>query len=196
VKADEGELIFSQGESATRFYVVISGQIKLFRISSAGTEKVIEIVPAGHSFAEALLFLDRPVYPVGAAALRTSELVSVSSSDYAAVLRESVDTCFLIMGDMSQRLRGLIQEIDDLALQSADARVAGYLIHLARKSDDDVILDTPKQVLAARLSVTPETFSRVLRRLSDRGAINVERNRVHIRDRRKLSEAANQVFND
>jgi CRP-like cAMP-binding protein len=194
VELDEGELLFSQGEPATRFYVVVSGQIKLSRVSPSGGEKIIEIIHAGHSFAEALMFLDRPAYPVGATALQPSILISVDSSNYAAVLRESPDTCFLIMGDMSQRLRGLVQEIDDLTLQSAGARVAGYLLHHAGGNGADLVLDAPKQVLAARLSITPETFSRVLRRLSNRGVIAVERDLVHIRDRAKLSEAANQSF--
>ena len=194
VELDEGELLFSQGVPASRFYIVVSGQIKLSRVSPSGGEKIIEIIPAGHSFAEALMFLDRPAYPVGATALQTSVLISVDSGDYAAVLRESMDTCFLILGDMSQRLRGLVQEIDDLTLQSAGARVAGYLLHHAGENRADLVLDAPKQVLAARLSITPETFSRVLRRLSNRGVIAVDRDLVHIRDRAKLSEAANQSF--
>jgi len=194
VKLDEGELLFSQGEPASRFYVVVSGQIKLSRVSPSGGEKIIEIIPAGHSFAEALMFLDRPAYPVGATALQPSALISVDSGDYAAVLRESIDTCFLIMGDMSQRLQGLVQEIDDLTLQSAGARVAGYLLHRAGDNRADLVLDAPKQVLAARLSITPETFSRVLRRLSNLGVIAVDRDQVQIRNRAKLSEAANQGF--
>ena len=194
VELGEGELLFTQGDPASRFYVVVSGQVKLSRVSPSGGEKIIEIISAGHSFAEALMFLDRPAYPVGATALQPSVLISVDSGDYAAVLRESMDTCFLIMGDMSQRLRGLVQEIDDLTLQSAGARVAGYLLHHAGENRADLVLDAPKQVLAARLSITPETFSRVLRRLSNRGVIAVDRDLVHIRDRAKLSEAANQSF--
>ncbi len=194
VEISEGELLFTQGSPAERFYVVVSGQIKLSRISAAGTEKIIEIIPAGQTFAEALMFLDRPAYPVGATALQPSVLISVDSNEFAAILRDSVDTCFLIMGDMSQRLRGLVQEIDNLTLQSAGCRVAGYLLRQTVDSDPDVQLDAPKQVLAARLSITPETFSRVLRKLSDKGIIEVERDLVRIRDYDKLSAAANQPY--
>ena len=114
LRLDEGEPLFEQGDRADRFYLLLSGLIKLYRLSPAGNEKVIEVVNPGSTFAEALMFLDRPHYPVGAAALSDAQLISVDAHDFAAMLRESVDTCFLLLGDMSQRLRGLLREIDDL----------------------------------------------------------------------------------
>lgn len=191
---EENENLFEQGTEAGRFYLVISGQVKLFRLSPAGDEKIIEIITDGHTFAEALMFLERPVYPVSATALQKTELVSIHSREFASILRESMDTCFLIMGDMSQRLRGLVQEIDELTLQSATCRVAAYLLHHTDETENSVVLDLPKQVLASRLSVTPETFSRILRRLSDSGVIGVQRDVVHIHDRRELSKAADQFI--
>ena len=190
VRLDENENLFEQGGEARRFYLLLSGQIKLYRLSAAGTEKIIEIVTPGHTFAEALMFLDRPAYPVSATALQPAELISVSSAEFAAVLRESTDTCFLIMGDMSQRLRGLVQEIDELTLQSATCRVASYLLNQTCETDNALVLEVPKQVLAARLSVTPETFSRILRRLADEGIIRVDRDVVRVENRPALSRSA------
>jgi hypothetical protein len=60
----EGESLFFQGDNATSFYLVLSGRIKLFRISPDGKEKVVEIMEAGATFAEALMFMDQPHYPV------------------------------------------------------------------------------------------------------------------------------------
>lgn len=190
IHLSEDESLFRQGDAARRFYLVLSGQIKLSRLSAEGNEKIIEIVTPGQTFAEALMFLDRPDYPVNATALEAAELVSIDSREFASVLRESTDTCFLIMGDMSQRLRGLVQEIDELTLQSATCRVASYLLNQTREKEGTLVLDLPKQVLAARLSVTPETFSRILRRLSNQGLIQVDRDVVRIRDRPSLSRSA------
>jgi len=192
VRLGENETLFEQGEAAKRFYVVVTGQVKLYRMSPAGTEKIIEIVTTGHSFAEALMFLDFPAYPVSAAALQPATLISIDAREFKNILRESMDTCFLIMGDMSQRLRGLVQEIDDLTLQSATCRVAGYFLNVAIENGNSVVLNLPKQVLASRLSVTPETFSRILRKLSDRGIIEVDRDVVLVKDQRALSAAADQ----
>ncbi len=190
VRLAEGESLFEQGDPATRFYLVHSGQIKLYRLSPQGNEKVIEIVTPGSTFAEALMFLDRPKYPVGAQALQPAELISIDAVDFASMLRGSVETCFLLMGDMSQRLRGLLREIDELSLHSATCRVAAYLTQNAPPDSDVFDLPYAKQVLASRLSVKPETFSRIIKSLSDSGAIAISGSRIEIRDRATLNAAA------
>ena len=189
LRLSEGQSLFEQGDLADRFFLVLSGQIKLYRLSPAGNEKVIEIVLPGHSFAEALMFLERPRYPVGAMALQPVELISLDARDFADMLADSVQTCFLLMGDMSQRLRGLIQEIDDLSLHSATCRVAGYLLTQA-ESVGEFELQVPKQIVASRLSVKPETFSRIIKQLSNRGVLKVKGSRVRIQDRSALREIA------
>lgn len=187
---DEGASLFDQGDAAERFYLLLGGQIKLYRLSPAGNEKVIEVVTPGSTFAEALMFLDQPRYPVGAQALSPAELISVDARDFATMLRDSVDTCFLLLGDMSQRLRGLIREIDNLSLHSAACRVAGYILAQAPDSGEEFELKVPKQILASRLSVKPETFSRIIRSLSDKGFLSMHGSRVRIEKPDALREVA------
>jgi CRP-like cAMP-binding protein len=187
----EGEMLFQQNDRAERFYMLLRGQIKLFRLGPSGNEKVIEIVTPCSTFAEALMFLDRPAYPVGAQAIQPADIISIDAADFARMLRESVDTCFMLLGDMSQRLRGLIREIDDLSLSSATCRVAGYLLSKSEPEGRIFDLEVPKQTLASRLSVQPETFSRIVRQLSDQGILAVHGSRVEISDRDRLRQIAN-----
>ena len=186
----DDEALFQQGDNSERFYLVLKGQIKLYRLSPDGNEKVIEIVTPGNTFAEALMFLNRPHYPVGATAIGHAELISIDAADFVSMLRESVETCFLIMGDMSRRLRGLIGEIDNLSLHSAGCRVADYLLRRAEQEGDVFDLGVPKLVIASRLTVKPETFSRIIRELSDRNLIRVQARRIEVLDRPALAAAA------
>ena len=185
-----GESLFEQGDNADRFYLLLQGLVKLYRLSPAGNEKVIEVIRPGSTFAEALMFFDSPYYPVGAEALKDSEAISIDAMDFAGMLRESVDTCFLLMGDMSQRLRGLIREIDDLSLHSATCRVAGYLLTHSPEDSDSFKLEVPKQILASRLSVKAETFSRIIRNLHEQEVLSVSGSMVHIKDREALETLA------
>jgi CRP-like cAMP-binding protein len=187
---EEGGHLFEQGDEATRFFLVVSGQVKLFRLSPDGNEKVIEIFSAGQTFAEALMFRERPGYPVCASALTKSEIISLQSKDFVSMLRESIDSCFLLMADMSQRLHGLIKEIDDLSLQSGTRRVASYLINLAGTGDDSFELDIPKGVMASRLSLKPETFSRIIRNLHEKNILTVSRRKITIHKRGELQAIA------
>ncbi len=190
VRLKEGESVFEQGDPVSRFYLVVKGQIKLYRLSPAGNEKVIEVITPGSTFAEALMFQDRPHYPVGAQALTPAELISVDAADFKRMLRESVDTCFLLLGDMSQRLRGLLREIDELSLHSATCRVAASLLQLAPADQDTYELPVAKQILASCLSITPETFSRILKNLSRQQVVSVKGGHVQILDREVLQQAA------
>ncbi len=190
VNLADGETLFQQGDTATRFYLVTEGHIKLFRLAPDGNEKVIELVDAGHTFAEALMFLEQPRYPVGAVALGETDLISVDAADFSAILRDSVDLCMALLGDMSFRLRSLIREIDDLSLHSATCRVAAFILSRAPQHCDDFELDIPKHVIASRISVKPETFSRIIKSLKSRDILEIKGSKVHLLNRDALKDAA------
>ena len=191
LKRNSGTLLFEQREPAKRFYLLLEGQIKLFRLSPDGNEKVIEIITPPGTFAEALMFLESPYYPVNAQALRDSRLIAIDAPDYLDMLRGSAETCLALLGDLSQRLHGLVREIDHLTLQSASCRVAAYLHEQAGDHHREIQLSMSKGVLASLLSVTPETFSRILKQLSAKGIIKVSGKRVEILDADALEGAAN-----
>jgi CRP/FNR family transcriptional regulator, dissimilatory nitrate respiration regulator len=179
----DGESLFETGDEANRFFLVIGGQIKLFRVSSNGDQKIIDIIQPGNTFAEALMFMQHPIYPVSAEALGPARVISFDSRRFLQLLSESFAICFRIMGTMSQRLRGLIKEIDDLTLQSATTRMCAMLL---RRMDEagatHFTLPAAKGVLAARLSMKPETFSRILQNLSSKQILRTKGNEIEVLD--------------
>jgi CRP-like cAMP-binding protein len=196
IRLEDGDTLFEVGDPASRFFLVTDGQIKLSRLSMNGNEKVIEVVMPGYTFAEALMFAEKPAYPVRASALGESRLIGINSRDFLLLLRESVDTCFRVMGDMSMRLQRMIKEIDDLTLQSASGRVAGFLCgryHYQGETRLEFDLGTPKGVLASRLSVKPETFSRILHNFTEKGLVRVKGRHIEILDPDGLRECASSA---
>ncbi len=183
---EEGKALFCQGDDVSSFYLVISGKIKLFRVSQEGKEKVVDIVNPGDTFAEALMFMDQPMYPVNATALMNCKVLGINSRHFKNMLRDSVDTCFLLMGSMSSRLRGLIQEIDTLSLNTGTVRIVSYLLQHAPDDSDCFDLDIAKSVIASRLSVKPETFSRILKNLHTQNILTISGRKVTIHDRKAL----------
>jgi CRP-like cAMP-binding protein len=188
VQLEDGQLLFAQGEAVRYFYLVLQGKIKLYRMSPDGQEKIIEIVPAGEVFAEALMFMDQPNYPVSSAALSATVVIGIDARDFKAMLWDSVDTCLLLLGDMSFRLRKLVHEIDTLTLHSGTCRVASYILQHAPDDQQCFDLDIAKSVIAARLSIKPETFSRIIKNLREQGIISIEGNKITIHNRKALQE--------
>lgn len=183
---DEGKSLFCQGDDVICFYLVLSGKMKLFRVSPEGKEKVIDIVSKGETFVEALMFVDPPYYPVNATALTPCTVLGINSRHFKTMLRDSIDTCFLLMGRMSFRLLGLIQEIDTLSLDTGTVRIVAYLLQNAPDDSDVFELDIAKSVIASRLSVKPETFSRILKNLHERNILTISGRKVIIHDRKAL----------
>lgn len=184
----EGESLFFQGDEVSSFYLIVSGRIKLYRVSADGKEKVVEIMEDGATFAEALMFLSHPHYPVTATAIAPSRVIGINCREFKSMLRESIDTCFLLLGSMSFRLRGLIKEIDTLSLDTGTVRTVAYLLSQAPKDADSYELQVAKSVIASRLSVKPETFSRILKHLHQENIVTIEGRNVTIHDRDAMLE--------
>ena len=186
---EAGQVLFDRGQPAQYFFIVLDGQVNLVLYSKAGEEKIVDILGPGNSFAEAVMFMAAPGYPVSAVAAIRSQVVRFSSREYLAILRESPETCLRMLGHLSQRLHMRIREIEYLTLESATHRLVRLLegrLPSGETGPLEITLQESRQELASRLSMKPETLSRILRHLSDAGAIEVHGRVLLVPDRMKL----------
>ena len=191
IKLSKGQSLFNMGDVADSFYLLKKGQLKISRNSIQGMEKVLEIVAPGHLFAEAVMFLSKHRYPVNCVALKKSEVIGFNNQLFINFLHESTELSMALLGDLSQRLHQKVKEIDSLTLQNATIRLINYLNSLIQSSDlvsTNIELDAPKQTIASIISVTPETFSRILKQLEDENLLEITKDSIHIPDVKKLRE--------
>lgn len=189
---DAQQMLFQRGDPARHWYIVIAGSVKLALQSRAGDEKVVERLGPGQSFGEALMFMEAPAFPLAAVALEPSEVLAVSNAAFVAALRESPETCFRMLADLSRRLHGLVREIEELTLASATLRLVRHVLDLAGPAATGAVtvtLEESKQIVASRLAIKPETLSRILRSLSDAGVLTVDGRQLHIPDVGRLRDA-------
>jgi len=187
-----GEIVFNRGDPCVGFHLVVYGQVKLAFLSPQGAEKVIEIVAPGNSFGEALMFMDKP-YIVMAQTLSDSLLLHISKAVVYAELERDPAFARKMLAGLSRRLHGLIVDVEAYSMQSGTERVIGYLL---RQDEDQsqpgaphvLTLMTSKAVVASRLNVTPEHFSRILHDLTERGLIAVEGREIRILEPAKLRD--------
>ncbi len=192
VHIGRGEHLFHQGDSARRIWLCRDGQLKLFRLSSDGQEKILAIIQPGRSFAEATMFLPERRYPVHCAALKASELVAFDADDLVATLRADPEACFRLLGTLSRRMQEKINQIESLALQNAHLRVAHYLLDEFRRHDrpDHFRLEASKKHIAGLLAIQPETLSRSLAMLQSSGVIDMNARQITISAPERLERIA------
>jgi len=187
-----GDVLFNFGDPVNHFYYVVKGQVQLSRSSSSGDEKVIALIGAGETFAEALMFGQAARgYPVDARMVQDGELLAFEVSAMRSLLAESTDACFKIMASMSRRLHELIVQIDDITLHDATYRLVSFLLTQLPSGAEharDIQLVIPKLVIASRLSIQPETFSRILARLRHDGLLDGEGAHIVLKDVERLRQ--------
>jgi len=174
---DKGEVLFHRGDAANSFYFLDSGLVELNLIAASGEKKVLEVVSPGRTFAEAIAFMQEKKYPVTAEALATSTLAQIPIRAYIDLVYTNPDACMRLLSDVCRHLHARVREIENLTVQNARSRLTSYLLdHVVETNDDEatVRLGLPRHVIASRLSIQPETLSRLLRNMVDEGVLTIE----------------------
>ena len=193
--AARGEILFHKGDAPSGFYLVLDGQVKLALTSARGNEKVVDVISAGQTFGEAVMFMEA-THVVFAQALSDAKLLLISKAVLLGELENDPQFACKMLGALSMRLHHLIADVEAYSLHSGRQRIIGYLL---REHDQDqdheqtsetnelaVRLPTSKGVVASRLNLTQEHFSRILHELSDSGLIIVEGRTIRIPDVARL----------
>jgi len=188
-------LIFADGQEAKGFYVILSGRVKLYKVSLEGKEQILHVVSAPDAFAEAALFLEGN-YPASAEAMTDCQLFFFPKKGFVELIEKHPRLSINMIVSLSQFLRRFASLIEELSLKEISSRLAKYLIDLSLKCEREgklaglVELDLSKTQLASKLGTISETLSRTLSKMRSKGIINVQKNRIHILDRRALEEVA------
>lgn len=183
-----GHVLYERGQAARHFYLVIEGQMNLALHSRGGEEKIVEIIGAGQVFAEAVMFLAEPSYQLTAIAATPVRVARFDSATYLATLEQNPRTCLRMLGHMSRRLHGRIRDIEHLTFEGATHRLVRVLLSRLPQGDGpaELRLAESRQELAALLSMKPETLSRSLRSLVQRGVIEVDGRLLRVPSRSRL----------
>ncbi len=189
------EILFSDGEETKGFYAILSGKVKLYKVSPEGKEQILHVVSAPDAFAEAALFLEG-TYPAFAEALSDSQLLFFPKRDFIQLIERNPQLSINMIVTLSHYLKRFALLIEELSLKEVSSRIAKYLMDLSLKlmkegkNPKEVELDLSKTQLALRLGTISETLSRTLAKMKVKGMIDVKGNKVLILNREALEELA------
>lgn len=173
---DRGSLIFAGGEEGRTFFALISGRVKIFKLSPEGKEQILHFFGPGEMFGEVAVFTGSE-YPASAEALEDCEVLAIPRARLMEQIRRRPELAFKLLGTLSRRLGRFVGMIEDLSLREVPARLSAYLLqlHPIEKGDTPMVaLEITKGQLASLLGTIPETLSRILGRLSKEELIRPE----------------------
>jgi CRP/FNR family transcriptional regulator len=178
VTRDRGERLFFEGDPGRHMFYLLSGRVKLFKIGGQGEEVVLYLVQPGEVFAEILHQLHGR-YPVNALCLEPTQLLGIDVEALNEIVQRRPELGMQLFSCLAQRVKKLMKTIERLTLQDARTRLLVYFESLAEESGArQFTLPVPKKEIALLLGMTPETFSRLLRQLTDEGLIQADGSRM------------------
>ena len=186
------DMVFWADEYSDAVHFVIAGQVKLYLASRTGFEKVVELIGPGQSFAEASVFSPGP-HLLNAQALEDTLILSVGKEAIYSEIQRNPGFSLRMLGGVSSGFKRLLMDVESYSLQNGMQRLIGYLLRDVDLAHADslrvvtVALPVSKSVIASRLSLTPEYFSRVLHQLKFEGLIEIERREIRLLDARRLA---------
>ena len=190
----KGAMVFRQDDPCPGLFVVGSGTVRIFKLAASGKEHVLHIVGPGATFAEVAV-IGRFPCPAFAQAVEDTRVVLLPAERFVGTLETNHTLCLQLMGSMARWVRHFVGLMEDIVLRDAGARLARHLLQASSGDQATFALPNLKKDLASHLNLTPETFSRTLRRLADAGLIQqVDKQRLRILHPDKLQDLADGVY--
>ena len=186
-----GQIFFAEGDEGKGFYMILTGRVKIFKLSLEGKEQILHIVASQEAFGEVAVFTGEH-YPASAQAITDCRTLFFPRRAFVALVNQNPSLALNMLAFLSSRLRKLTRLIEDLSLKEVPGRLAAYLLYLNNGQDDSAFLtlDISKNQLAGLLGTIPETLSRILKRMSKDKFIKTDARHIQILDHEGLADLA------
>lgn len=191
-KFQPGELVIGEADPIRSFYVVLSGQLKLYRSSADGKEQTLQLLGPGDPFGLCTAFATDS-FPASAMSIEESVVMLIPGTVIEATARQEPAILFNIIQILSRRLKDSMALIESLALKELPGRLASFLTHslAEQRSDQNAVeLTISQRELAKILGATPEALSRTLRKMANDGILSTSGRTVTILDCQALAQLA------
>lgn len=181
--------LYQPGDACTGLYVIVSGRVKLALQDPANQEKVIDLLGPGDFFGQSAVFVDEP-HLLAASTLGPAKLVHIAKAALLSCIRRDREFAYQMLIALNRRLRELISELANATQLSGTERTIHFLLGEVTDASADgaatVTLPAKKRVIASRLDLTQEHFSRILHDLASTRLIAVDGAKVRIPSLRRL----------
>lgn len=192
INLSKNSTLFLNEDEADRFYLVISGWIKLYRETIEGAQSIVDILTTNHVFGETAIF-QNDLYPFSAEAAEESVVISFPIEILKSEIENNPKLAMDMMSSMARYRRQQDQEIENRTLKNASQRIGCFLLRLIdQKQTGSVIIKLPydKTLVASRLGMQPETFSRAINKLKTNIKMDVKGSEIHVNNLQDLVDFA------
>lgn len=187
----KGETVFTEGEECDGFYIVKSGKVKIYKLSSEGREQVLGMIKEGDFFGIIPVFDGGP-YPANAEVCTDSVLIKIEKEPFLNAIAENPFISLNILPKISKRARAFTTTVENLSLKDVKGRLFSFILDeidkRGIKGKEGMVIDLgmTHEEIAARLGTVREVVTRSLSRLQKEGKLKVESGKIVVLRREPL----------
>lgn len=187
-----GENIFTEGSNSTGFYVVLKGRVKVYKLSTEGKEQILHIVNSKELLGAVSAFAGGP-YPAHADTMEKTRAIFFPRQEFMSLIQKEPSVVMSMMANLAFRLQHFTRMIEDLSLKEVPGRLAAHLLYLCEQTGcgESVEIDISKGQLASLLGTIPETLSRILKKMTEKGLIVVSGRKIRLLKKKELLNIVN-----
>lgn len=186
---EAGQLVILEGEQPAGLYIVQHGWLKVSKIAMDGREQILQFLDDGEVFNAVSVFTQQ-VNPASVTALESSKVWLIRREKMLALLESHPKFARLVIQDLAGRVLHLISLVEDLSLRTVESRLARLLLENSVAGRVQRQRWATQNEMASRLGTVPDVVSRTLRKLAERGLIEIDRHEIRIIDRSGLEMVA------
>jgi CRP-like cAMP-binding protein len=182
-----GQALFHQRGSPDRVVVLLSGRVKITRLTDEGKEIVLAFRGSGDLLGE-LSAIDGEPRSATVEAVEAVEALAIAAGDFRAFLIAHPDVGLLMLRMISHRLRDADRVRVEYGAHDTVGRVSARLVELAEQYGEPdargirIGLSLTQEELAGWTGASREAVARALRSLREVGWVVTERRRITVRD--------------
>ena len=176
LRLEKGQILFIHEDPAEHFFYVKNGWVKLFRETLDGTQSIVDILPENHIFGETSIF-ENSLYPYSAEVVEPGEIIKLPMRHLKTEIENNNVLALNMLASMARYRRQQDREIEHRTIQNAPQRIGCFLLRLANQDEEGAVtihLPYDKTLVASRLGMQPETFSRALSKLKNITGIKIQ----------------------
>lgn len=186
----KGQVLIVHEDKAKRFYIISKGLVKLYRETLNGTQAVIDITAKNNIFGETSIFHNN-THPYSAEATENSIIISCPLPLLKTEIENNPKLAIVMLSSMAKLKHETDQELEHRTIQNASQRIGCLLLKIANqnsKKSTSISLPYDKALIASRLGMQPETFSRALKKLKKETKIEIKGTTVTVDNISQLSQ--------
>lgn len=170
-----GTQLYAEGDICTAIAFVLSGEIRVYKVSETGREITLyEIGPGETCILNASCILSARPYPAHAMTLTAAKIQLVPSADFRRLMEHHEPLRKFVFSLLSQRLSLVMELVEEVAFGRMDGRLLDYLVE---RSEDGQLVTT-HQKIANDLGTSREVVSRLLKDFERKGRVRLSRNAI------------------